>query len=259
MTTKQYKPDASLNLYVKDIIVLENHKPGIKSNLPFYADGFPGVVFKQSKNNAYLLPKRKRMSDFFLYGQTIHPIEIAFTGRYKMIVFQVLPFVLKTLFGVNPRVLNDECYNLSLVKNIDIDSILKKLHEASSTSVQISIITNFINQLITKNEKLKELQISHAIHLIFETKGKITVKALTENLYITERTIQRLFAEYVGISPKQFCKIIQFQSSFSQISTEAFSKLTDIVYENGYADQSHFIRNFKKFTGKNPSLIKEDK
>jgi AraC-like DNA-binding protein len=94
------------------------------------------------------------------------------------------------------------------------------------------------------------------LHLILKNKGNISIKKITEHLHITERTLQRLFIEYVGISPKQFTKIIQFQSSVSLISDDSYQKLTDVVYETGYADQSHFIRYFKKFTGKKPSEYK---
>jgi AraC-like DNA-binding protein len=56
----------------------------------------------------------------------------------------------------------------------------------------------------------------------------------------------------VGVTAKQFAKIIQFQQSLEQITVKDYSKLTDIVYANGFADQSHFIKVFKAFTGKTP-------
>ena len=71
-------------------------------------------------------------------------------------------------------------------------------------------------------------------------------------MHITERTFERQFVAQVGVTPKQFAKIIQFQFSLNQLSEEDCSRLTDVVFDNGFADQSHFIRTFKKFTGKTP-------
>jgi AraC-like DNA-binding protein len=85
------------------------------------------------------------------------------------------------------------------------------------------------------------------------------VKKLTEQLHLTERTLQRRFVEHIGVSPKQFAKIIQFQASLSSLSDKTVSKLTEVVYESGYADQSHFIRSFKKYTGRKPSQLKKPK
>jgi len=41
-----------------------------------------------------------------------------------------------------------------------------------------------------------------------------------------------------------------------QLTQKNFTKLTDIVYKNGYADQSHFVKVFKSFTGKTPKAFK---
>jgi AraC-like DNA-binding protein len=74
-----------------------------------------------------------------------------------------------------------------------------------------------------------------------------------KELRISERTFRRLFDLHVGISPKMFSRICQFDSAFQQLNTDQFSKLSDVAYENGYADQSHLIRSFKEFTTFSPS------
>jgi len=71
-------------------------------------------------------------------------------------------------------------------------------------------------------------------------------------LHLNERTFERRFVAAVGISAKQFSRIIQFQQSLEQLTVKDYTKLSDIVYSNGFADQSHFIRVFKAFTGKSP-------
>ncbi len=257
MNAKQILKDNKLELYVKDIIVLESNDETKKNRLPFFADGYPGIVFQQSCNGVFRHPQNKKLSNFFLYGQTIHPIELSIAGVYRLIVFQLYPFAAKTLFGVNPKELNDDCYDIISTGGKGIKQTVKKVFNATETTAQVEIIAAFLSRLVKKTINYKEQRIQIAINLILNSKGKIIVKALTENLHTTERTLQRQFIEYVGISPKQFSKIIQFQFSLNQISDEMFSKLSDIVYDNGFADQSHFIRSFKKFTGKKPSQFKK--
>ena len=75
-----------------------------------------------------------------------------------------------------------------------------------------------------------------------------------KQLPVTERTFERNFKSYVGLSPKQFAKIIQFQSSLNRLTKAKFQKLTDIGLESGFTDQSHFIRTFKSYTGQTPSF-----
>ena len=67
-----------------------------------------------------------------------------------------------------------------------------------------------------------------------------------------ERTLERQFLKEIGVTPKQFAKMIQFSSSLKQMTDEDYVNLTDISYDSGFADQSHFIRSFKRYTGKTP-------
>ncbi|MNY79127.1 DNA-binding transcriptional regulator ChbR [compost metagenome] len=49
-----------------------------------------------------------------------------------------------------------------------------------------------------------------------------------------------------------FGRICRFQASLNQLRAQSYDKLSDIAFEQEYADQSHFIRNFKEFTGLTP-------
>lgn len=242
---------------VKDIFILEN-KHSQKETLPFFADGFPGILFQQS-TQATIFPSGKKLTPLFLYGQTVHPIEIVMEGSYKMIVLQVYPFVAQALFAVDTKKLNDECYDLHQVKAAPVEQALSLLRVKTDTDYQVKILLGFVKTLADKMITPDMKKVSEAIHGIIESKGLITVTSLCETMKLNERTLQRHFVKYVGVSPKKFAKIIQFQSSLNQLSDRIHANLTEIVYESGYADQSHFIRNFKTFTGKKPSSFKTKK
>ena len=67
-----------------------------------------------------------------------------------------------------------------------------------------------------------------------------------------ERTFERNFMNEVGLTPKQFTIIIQFQSSLEKIGNSEKERFTDIAFDSGFADQSHFIRVFRSYTGLSP-------
>lgn len=244
--------------WVKDIFLIENLEENNQDILPFYADGYPGVMFEQSKNGAFLLPKNKKLSPLFMYGQSIQPIQISIEGSYRLIVFQLYPFAGKILFGINPKTLNDDCYDLTSPENSSAQETLNLLFSTDDAQQQIHIMATWLSQLVKQEISFKENSIRIAINLILQSKGSILISNLANQLHTTERTLQRDFMEYIGISPKQFAKIIQFHASLTKISDTQLSKLTSIVFESGYADQSHFIRDFKKYSGTNPSTIKKN-
>lgn len=237
MDTTKIIVENNLELFVKDIFVLESLDEG-KSLLPFFADGYPGIIYQETENKGFLLPQKKELSTFYLYGQMIAPFELSLKGAYSLIVFQLYPFASKFLFGVDPKKLNDDCFDLSKTKAAD--KAMKSLAAASQKDSRIEIITRFLSKLAREKGMEEYREIQQAVEIVVEHKGLISVNKLAQLLNLSERTLQRKFNRYIGISPKKFAKIIQFQNSVEQISKGSFSKLTDVVYENGYADQSHF-------------------
>ena len=60
-------------------------------------------------------------------------------------------------------------------------------------------------------------------------------------------------------SDKSSTRIVRFQKALAQMQHQAGKEINQaqIAYASGYADQSHFIREFKKFCGYTPvSLLK---
>jgi AraC-like DNA-binding protein len=250
MNFKTVNPDQSVSLFVKNILVFEDTEVNQKIILPFFADGYPGLMFQDTENGLLVTPHNKQMPKLFLYGQTIKPIELVIEGPYKLIVFQLYPFVLKNFFNITAKDINDGCYDL---KQLDIgDKIIDQLSQNSKLDNRIEIISKSLFDIFQAKRETLDLQIRKAIQTIIDYKGQISIKEICSQNHITERTFERRFLKEVGISAKQFSTIIQFQLSLQQLTLKRFTKLTDIVYNNGYADQSHFIKVFKAFTNKTP-------
>jgi AraC-like DNA-binding protein len=256
MNFKNISPGKSIAEFVKTILVFDNNTVKEKNLLPFFADGYPGIMFQQTINGLYVMPHNKKMPVFFLYGQTIHPIELQVTGSYHFIVFQLYPFVLKDIFNLNAKDLNDDCFDLLELQHFNTAKIITQLNKSAITEKQITNITLFLHSIFEAKKERIDFKIRQAIQLIIGSNGQLTVAALRQRLNITERTFERRFITQVGVSPKQFSKMIQFQESLIQLTDKGYSKLSDIVYDNGFADQSHFIRVFKTYTGKTPKEFK---
>lgn len=245
--------DIRLAPFINEIILLETEVDKLHE-LPFYADGFPGIMYSETEEGVLLHPLNKVLPSFILYGQTIEPIQLHIKGAYKLIVFKLYPFATRLLINIAPRQINDECYDLHQVENIDTHKTISEL-DAAPTDGQISIISNYILELVKNSSANPDNAIKLAVSTIINAKGVITIKQLRDQLYITERTFERKFLKEIGVTPKQFARIIQFNFSFNQIKESDYTKLTNIAFDNGYADQSHFIRTFKKYTGSTPKEV----
>lgn len=229
-----------------------------QTSIPLYADGYPGIMFQQSDEGFFLHPKNEKLSELFLYGQTLNPISLDVRGCYHYAVVQLYPFASKYLLDIDPKVLNDDCFDLLTIKYLVVASFHKGLNESSTLAEKIEIILNLIRGLIESHKVHDNDNVQKAISLILKSKGQIRISTLIEELPITERTLERNFSAYVGLSPKQFSKIIQFQFALNQLTETSFEKLTDVSLDSGFTDQSHFIKTFKRYTGQTPSFFRRN-
>lgn len=250
--TQEFTPDSSLQSYVVKITYRESTQENEGIRLPFFADGYPGIAYHQTDNGLTLLPGNKQLSSFFLYGQTLSPIALSVQGPFKLLIFQLEPSVPARLFGLTPKTLNDDCYDLVPHRAVKAGGLLKQL-ALSSPQTQVSMITTLLNDLVQQSANKIDQSVQQAIQILLATKGLITIRQLREQLSMTERTLERRFTAAVGVTPKQFARIIQFQSSLNHLSAETHARLVDAAYTYGFADQSHFIRTFKRYTGRTPS------
>jgi len=242
----------SLEPFAKDIFLLESDEINTEHKFPFYADGFPGIIYSNSTNPFYLQPRNKELSDFYLYGQTIEPISLDTVGVFHLVGIRLYPFAVRILLGVDPKALNDDCFDLMNVENVDTQGALNKLRKTSGGSDTVGILADYFNELLENASINPDYRIKLATNLILNSNGSISIKEVRNRLSVAERSLERHFLDEIGVTPKQFAKIIQFSSSMNQITDTDYYNLTEIGYDNGFADQSHFIRSFKRYAGKTP-------
>lgn len=203
MNSKSFVPDQQIAGYVKAILVYDNEHENERTVLPFFADGYPGLIYHTAVSNMTLWPSGQLMKPFFIYGQTLHPIELVVKGKFQMVIFQLYPFALRRLFKLDTLSLNEDCYGLMTSEK----TTAQKLDFAGSQQDYIAIITDLltakIRSLPVQNDLIKE-----SIELILGSSGTISIKEITDQLNVSERSLQRLFKLEAGISPKKFSKII---------------------------------------------------
>lgn len=241
-----------MNPFVKEIIYLESDDVATEHALPFYADGFAGIVFSKSKNPFSIQPQNKILPELYLYGQTIIPMQLKVKGAFQIYAIRLFPFAVRTLLGVNSRTLNDDCYDLLNIEDIDTVGFIQKMQIATTHLEVVEILSGYFEILLQNAAQNPDNRIILATNLILKTNGNIKVKEIRERLHISERTLERQFKREIGVAPTHFAQIIQFHSSIKMLSEKDYINLTDISYKSGYTDQSHFIRSFKKYTGKTP-------
>lgn len=110
-------------------------------------------------------------------------------------------------------------------------------------------------------KKLGKMNINHSVsNSIFYTilyNGKTTVKDLADNIAVSQRKLERDFLSITGVSPKQMINLIRYQLLWQDAVKRDFNVL-DSIDKFGYYDQSHLLREFKKYHGLTLSEARRD-
>lgn len=70
---------------------------------------------------------------------------------------------------------------------------------------------------------------------------------------LSKKKLERLFAKYVGLSPKSYIRVIRFKQVYKHFNKAKTSFYDHSFFQFGYYDQMHFIKDFKDFTGQSPT------
>ncbi|WPU93698.1 AraC family transcriptional regulator [Mucilaginibacter sabulilitoris] len=99
--------------------------------------------------------------------------------------------------------------------------------EASGIPAWVKIVQELLNDKWNENITLAELSIACGIHPV---------------------TISRYFPVYFSFTFGQYCRMLKVRHAISMIRLKR-TNLFEVAYACGFSDQSHFIRNFKAYTG----------
>ena len=101
------------------------------------------------------------------------------------------------------------------------------------------------------NSKRENAQVFQAVAGMLESRGKQSVSIITAKTYMSERQLERLFREYVGVTPKKLAAMIRYQYLWNDIAFQKHFDIRDAVYQYGYSDQAHLCHEFKKYHSMN--------
>lgn len=89
--------------------------------------------------------------------------------------------------------------------------------------------------------------------LIYASNGEMSVQELSEKVFWSSRQINRYFNQQFGLSLKAYCSILRFRTSLGHIAQGR------LFPELNFADQTHFIKEIKKFSGVVPKELSKNK
>lgn len=96
------------------------------------------------------------------------------------------------------------------------------------------------------------IQVGEIVDGIVHDRLLTTVEQLVRRWDIDKRRLQRLFSEYVGVSPKWVINRYRLHEAVERLAGDGAVDWAQLALDLGYFDQAHFIRDFRKLVGRPP-------
>lgn len=95
--------------------------------------------------------------------------------------------------------------------------------------------------------------INEIVDCIINNRDITKVDDIVNLMGINKRSLQRMFSQYVGVSPKWVIKRYRLQEAAERLAQIQAVNWSKLALELGYFDQAHFIKDFKRLIGQTPA------
>ena len=254
---KLFKPRSSfLSKYIKGYSVFEKDYNLQMKFISFPHEG-PALALwgnaksKIEKRCLEITPTKDIHHNTVVLGNYTSPVHIIYNGYVDEVCINFTPLGINYFFDDHYSKIAPE--NFQNIRSRPWIDFLPKLFSINNISEQIDLLESF---LTVQFRELNLEKFQHAIDLFTDNNQDYKVSKVADITGINERTMRRLFQKYIGCSPVAFKRISRFRNAINKkLMNDKSHNLTKVGYESFFYDSSHFVREYKRFAGKNPKTF----
>jgi len=132
------------------------------------------------------------------------------------------------------------------------DRLRERLLEAGSADAKFRVLEQtLLEQAAERLER--HPAVAFALNEFRGAPHTRTIADVTGQIGLSAKRFIQVFSGEVGLTPKLFCRVRRFQRALRRIGAGRPVEWAAVAADSGYFDQAHFIRDFRAFSGINPS------
>ena len=255
-------PHTSLSLFVRYYYVLEFDTGDEELIRPWHATTENYIVFFLQDKPLHL--KNEKTGYYVKGSHSVDVVGIAtqfnglmkFKGKYKCFTIEFTPNGFTTLLGVPQSICTDRIYDAQIIVGETVNILLDQLQGTSLLTEMANFADNFLFSFL-RRLKLTRLDncISAISNKLYLSRGSLSVKDCCNMANMSMRNFERNFKEQLGVSPKEYAKLLRYENAIRSKAKDSKKSWTTISYECGYFDQAHMLKDFYQFAGFGPKEL----
>lgn len=254
-------PPAPLDKYVERMFLIESSGPMPSDDLKLIVPNACAKLVIPFRNGligtsaAWRHETKEDRISFIGISDISAMVDYASDGPAGNITVEFSPLGAYRFFNLAWKDLKNNICNYSDIDPKAALSLEELLANTAMAGEKIKIVQGFLLQQLSKSKD--DAIFDYCVQQIIATRGRASLKELEHYTGYTARWINMKFNERLGLSPKNLSSIIRFQQYYKSLVTNTEQFFMQKEFYSYYHDQSHFIRDFKRFTGFPPVFLSQ--
>ncbi|MCE7995587.1 MAG: AraC family transcriptional regulator [Roseivirga sp.] len=136
----------------------------------------------------------------------------------------------------------------------EIVSLTEDIIGTTEIMDKIHLVERWLYKRLKLEDPISTAVVQFAIDTTLCNPDKLNMKSIANKSGFTQQHFINIFKKYVGLTPKQYERIVRFNQILKRVNQSQTIDWSDLAFEVGYYDQSHLINDFKTFSGFSPEV-----
>lgn len=243
------RPSVWLQPYVRYYWILNCDE---KQDALTFPIGCPQLIFHR-RARFHIPELHTDQARFSISGQVNFPARIQSSGDVETIVVVFYPHAIGTMFHIPvSSFYNEEIDGYSL-SDRSLNILAGDIFNADDSCEAVRMIDGWLLSRLEESALYNFNRVGASLNHLF-LDNSISVESMAQLACLSRKQFERVFFNAVGMKPKEYSSVVRFQKSL-WLMQNGNRDFTDIAYSCGYADQSHFIRECRKYSGTTPAEL----
>ncbi|MBK7705427.1 MAG: helix-turn-helix transcriptional regulator [Acidobacteria bacterium] len=255
MIFETYIPKPPLDRFVQCLIFHEAFSPLHRVDR-FLPDGNVEIIIDLNDQAQFIydndsLKEIQACNRVWASGVRTEPITIPSGKDASMMIVAFKRGMAYPFFPFPMNEIADCVVDADLIWGDDFALLREQISENKRSNRKFEIVEEFLVRAHLSRMILNPC-VEYAIETIVATPDAVSMGELTQKIGFSQKHFISMFTKQVGITPKRYLKIMRFQKTIELIENQRVVDWSDIAHGAGFFDQSHFIHDFKTFSGFTP-------
>jgi methylphosphotriester-DNA--protein-cysteine methyltransferase len=188
-------------------------------------------------------------------GASASPVVLQLGGRMESLSVALHPGAAAAVLGLPAGEIEGQALPLQALWGAQASPLIAQMAEAMGDAARVALLTTALERRLTKGTSIHQQRAHHVARLVSSTQGRMALLQAAAAVNVSERRLQQLFFEHVGLSFRAWARLSRLHACLRLIRQQAQPAWAEVAVDAGFYDQAHLANEFRALCGLSPTVF----